>query len=113
MAPLGREALRGAWALAAVGTGAAAGAQDEFGGGRGLRGEALAVSKDEEAPVHALAHLQAAAGVGAATWELDPARAKTDGVVMSDDSAVATAQDSGEIAGGRGARRRWRRRGPG
>jgi len=68
VAPLGREALRGAWALAAVGTGAAAGAQDEFGGGRGLRGEALAVSQDEEAPVHALAHLQAAAGVGPATW---------------------------------------------
>src|SRR6266481_849346 len=99
-APLARGALRGAEVLAAVGTGAAAGAEDEFGGGRGLRGEAVAVSENEEAPVHALAHLQAAAGVGAATWELDPARAKTDGVVMSDDAAVATAQDSGEIAGG-------------
>ena len=60
----------------------------------------MAVGEDEEAAVHALAHLQAAAGVGAAAWQLDPARAEADGVVVRDDAAVATAQDGGEIAGG-------------
>ena len=111
-APLGRAALRGGWTAAAIPTGAAAGAEDEVDGGRGLRNEAVAVREDEEAPVQALAHLEPPAGVGAAVGQLDPAGAEADGVVVGDDAGVATAQEGGEIAGGRGARRRWRRRGP-
>ena len=60
----------------------------------------MAVGEDEESAVHALAHLQAAADVGPAPRQLHPARAEADGVVMSDDATVATAQDGGEIAGG-------------
>ena len=88
-------------APAAIAAGAAAGAKDEVGGGRGLRGEALAVREDEEAAVQALAHLEAPAGVGAAARQLDPAGAEADGVVVGDDAGVATAQEGGEIAGGR------------
>src|SRR6266851_615723 len=99
-APLAGGALRGAAARAAIRVGAAAGAEDEVGGGRGLRGEALAVSEDEEAPVQTLAHLETTAGVGAAARQLDPAGAEVDGVVVSDHASVATAQEGGEIAGG-------------
>ena len=54
MAPLGGGALRGAEALAAVGAGAVARAEDALGGGSRLRGEALTIGEDEEAPVQAL-----------------------------------------------------------
>jgi hypothetical protein len=53
-------------APAAIAAGAAARAEGKVGGGRGLRGEALASREDEEAPIQALAHFEAPAGVGAA-----------------------------------------------
>jgi hypothetical protein len=65
-----------------------------------LRGEALAVSEDEEAAVQALAHLEPTAGVDAAARQLDPAGSEADAVVVGGDASVATAQVGGEIAGG-------------
>jgi hypothetical protein len=38
-------------------------AEDELGGGSRLRGEAMIIGEDEEAPVQALAQFQVAAGV--------------------------------------------------
>jgi len=87
------------WTSAAIPTGAAAGAEDEVDGGRGLRGEALALREDEEAPVQALAPLEPSAGVGAAAGELDPAGPEADGVVVGHDAGVATAEEGREIAG--------------
>src|SRR5437667_2493386 len=99
-ARLGCAARRGVWTSAAIPTGAAAGAEDEVDGGRGLRGEALALREDEEAPVQALAHLEPSAGVGAAAGELDPAGPEADGVVVGHDAGVATAEEGREITGG-------------
>ena len=78
-----------------------AGDEDEIGRGGGRGGEAVALIVDEQAAIEALAHLDAAAGIGAAVGaarNLDQAGAEADGVVAGDAPRVAAAQAIGEIA---------------
>jgi hypothetical protein len=99
-APLDRAALRGAAALAAVWAWPPAGAEHEFSGGGGLRGEAVAIGEDEEAAIEALAQLEAAAHVGPPPRQLYPAGAEAEGVVVGDGAGVATAQPRSELPRG-------------
>ena len=105
-APLLRRASGGAETLRAPGD------QDEIGRGGRRRDQAAALIVDPQPAIETLAHLDAAAGVGApmrATGDLDQPGAEAHGVIASHAARVATAQAVGEIARraaprGRGAR---------
>jgi hypothetical protein len=82
-APLLGRALRGAEALRAR---RPSRDEAELAGRGGAAGEAAALIEGEQAPVEALAHLHAGAGVGAAARpgrDLQPAVAKADGIVAA------------------------------
>src|SRR5438445_1163909 len=84
---------------AAIGTGRAPGGEDEVETGRGREAAEHAIVEHDEPSIEELADLDADAGIGATTPELDPALAERDGVVAGHDAAIATAQDESEILG--------------